>query len=76
VDHIVSSTLNGIGHATAACRKGSPPLSGLLDGLRAGIGSFRRKRTHQRHSAATSAHKSSRILTKPVRNSVATILPG
>lgn len=50
VDHIVSSTLNGIGHATAAVQEGlSAPirhLSGVLDGLRAGIGSFRRKRHH------------------------------
>jgi uncharacterized protein YoxC len=50
VDHIVSSTLNGIGHATAAVQEGlSAPirhLSGMLDGLRAGIGSFRRKRHH------------------------------
>ncbi len=50
VDNIVSSTLNGIGHATAAVQEGiSAPirhLSGMLDGLRAGIGSFRRKRTH------------------------------
>jgi hypothetical protein len=49
-DNIVSSTLNGIGHATAAVQEGiSAPirhLSGMLDGLRAGIGSFRRKRTH------------------------------
>jgi methyl-accepting chemotaxis protein len=50
VDHIVSSTLNGIGHATAAVQEGlSAPIrhiSGVIEGLRAGIGSFRRKRTH------------------------------
>jgi len=44
VDHIVSSTLNGIGHATAAVQEGiSAPirhLTGVLDGLRAGIGSL------------------------------------
>ena len=40
VDNIVSSTLNGIGHATAAVQEGiSAPLrhlSGVLDGLRVG----------------------------------------
>jgi methyl-accepting chemotaxis protein len=50
VDHMVSSTLNGIGHATAAVQEGiAAPirqLSGVLDGLRAGLGSLRRKRTH------------------------------
>lgn len=50
VDNIVSSTLNGIGTATAAVQEGiAAPLrhlSGMLDGLRAGLGSFRRKRTH------------------------------
>jgi methyl-accepting chemotaxis protein len=50
VDHIVSSTLNGIGHATAAVQEGiAAPmrhLSGMLDGLRAGFGSLRRKRPH------------------------------
>jgi methyl-accepting chemotaxis protein len=50
VDNIVSSTLNGIGHATAAVQEGiAAPirqLSSMLDGLRAGLGSFRRKRTH------------------------------
>jgi methyl-accepting chemotaxis protein len=50
VDHIVSSTLNGIGHATAAVQEGiAVPmrhLSGMLDGLRAGFGSLRRKRPH------------------------------
>jgi methyl-accepting chemotaxis protein len=57
VDHIVSSTLNGIGHATAAVQEGlSAPirhLSGVLDGLRAGIGSFRRKRPHSNGTNAT-----------------------
>ncbi len=56
VDHIVSSTLNGIGHATAAVQEGiTAPLrhlSGMLDGLRAGIGSFRRKRTHSNGASA------------------------
>ena len=61
VDHIVSSMLNGI-HATAAVQEGiSAPirhLSGMLDGLRAGIGSFRRKRTHSNGtSAATIVRK-------------------
>jgi methyl-accepting chemotaxis protein len=50
VDHIVSSTLNGIGYATAAVQEGiAAPmrhLSGMLDGLRAGFGSLRRKRPH------------------------------
>src|ERR1700733_4416406 len=50
VDNMVASTLNGIGHATAAVQEGiAAPLrhlSGMLDGLRAGLGSFRRKRTH------------------------------
>jgi methyl-accepting chemotaxis protein len=50
VDHIVSSTLNGIGHATAAVQEGiAAPirhLSGVLEGLRAGIGSLRRRRPH------------------------------
>jgi hypothetical protein len=57
VDHIVSSTLNGIGHATAAVQEGiSAPLrhlSGVLDGLRVGIGSFRRKRPHPNGATAT-----------------------
>jgi predicted PurR-regulated permease PerM len=57
VDNIVSSTLNGIGHATAAVQEGlSAPirhLSGVLDGLRAGIGSFRRKRPHPNGTNAT-----------------------
>lgn len=48
VDNIVSSTLNGIGHATAAVQEGlSAPLrhiTGVIDGLRAGFGSLRRKR--------------------------------
>ena len=56
VDHIVSSTLNGIGNATAAMQEGiSAPirhLSGILDGLRAGIGSFRRKRPHSNGTVA------------------------
>jgi methyl-accepting chemotaxis protein len=50
VDHMVSSTLNGIGHATAAVQEGiAVPirhLNGVLDGLRAGLGSLRRKRPH------------------------------
>jgi methyl-accepting chemotaxis protein len=50
VDHIVSSTLNGIGQATAAVQEGIAipmrHLSGMLDGLRAGFGSLRRKRSH------------------------------
>jgi predicted PurR-regulated permease PerM len=57
VDNMVSSTLNGIGHATAAMQEGlSAPirhLSGVLDGLRAGIGSFRRKRPHPNGANAT-----------------------
>jgi uncharacterized protein YoxC len=57
VDNMVSSTLNGIGHATAAVQEGlSAPirhLSGVLDGLRAGIGSFRRKRPHPNGTNAT-----------------------
>jgi methyl-accepting chemotaxis protein len=62
VDHIVSSTLNGIGHATAAVQEGiSAPirhLSGMIDGLRAGFGSFRRKRPHANGaSAATIVRK-------------------
>jgi len=56
VDDIVSSTLNGIGHATAAVQEGlSAPirhLNGILDGLRAGIGSFRRKRPHSNGTGA------------------------
>ena len=50
VDHIVSSTLNGLGHATAAVQEGiAVPirhLSGVLDGLRAGFSSLRRRRPH------------------------------
>jgi predicted PurR-regulated permease PerM len=57
VDNMVSSTLNGIGHATAAVQEGlSAPirhLSGVLDGLRAGLGSFRRKRPHPNGANAT-----------------------
>jgi hypothetical protein len=57
VDHIVSSTLNGIGHATAAVQEGiAAPirhLSGVLDGLRAGFGSLRRKRPHANGISAT-----------------------
>jgi methyl-accepting chemotaxis protein len=51
VDHIVSSTLDGIGQATAAVQEGiSAPirhLTGVLDGLRAGFDSLRRKRPHR-----------------------------
>jgi methyl-accepting chemotaxis protein len=61
VDHIVSSTLNGIGHATAAVQEGlTAPLrhlSGVLDGLRAGIGSFRRKRPHPNGAATVVVRK-------------------
>jgi methyl-accepting chemotaxis protein len=57
VDNIVSSTLNGIGHATAAVQEGiSAPLrhlSGMLDGLRAGFGSLRRKRPTSNGAKAT-----------------------
>ena len=57
VDHIVSSTLNGIGHATAAVQEGiSAPLrhlTGVLEGLRAGFGSLRRKRPHSNGASAT-----------------------
>jgi ABC-type transporter Mla subunit MlaD len=57
VDNIVSSTLNGIGHATAAVQEGiAAPirhLSGVLDGLRAGFGSLRRKRPHSNGTSAT-----------------------
>ena len=57
VDHIVSSTLSGIGHATAAVQEGiAAPirhLSGVLEGLRAGFGSFRRKRPHSNGTSAT-----------------------
>ena len=56
VDNIVSSTLNGIGQATAAVQEGfAAPirhLSSMLDGLRAGLGSFRRKRTHSNGTPA------------------------
>jgi methyl-accepting chemotaxis protein len=56
VDNIVSSTLNGIGHATAAVQEGiSAPLrhlSGMFDGLRAGFGSLRRKRPHTNGTSA------------------------
>jgi methyl-accepting chemotaxis protein len=61
VDHIVSSTLNGIGHATAAVQEGlTAPLrhlSGVLDGLRVGIGSFRRKRPHPNGAATVVVRK-------------------
>lgn len=62
VDNIVSSTLNGIGHATAAVQEGlSAPLrhiSGVIDGLRAGFGSLRRKRPHPNgHAAAVIVRK-------------------
>lgn len=57
VDHIVSSTLNGIGHATAAVQEGiAAPirhLSGMFDELRAGVGSFLRKRPHSNGAKAT-----------------------
>lgn len=50
VDNMVASTLNGIGHATAAVQEGiAAPLrhlSGVLDGLRASFSSFRRKSSH------------------------------
>jgi methyl-accepting chemotaxis protein len=55
VDHIVSSTLNGIGHATAAVQEGiAAPirhLTGVLEGLRAGLGSLRRRRPHPNGSS-------------------------
>ncbi|MGB9417105.1 MAG: hypothetical protein WCB58_12390 [Acidobacteriaceae bacterium] len=57
VDHIVSSTLNGIGNATAAVQEGiAAPirhLSGVLDGIRASFGSFRRKRSHSNGARPT-----------------------
>jgi methyl-accepting chemotaxis protein len=54
VDHIVSSTLNGIGYATSAVQEGlSVPirhLSGVLEGLRAGVGHlFRKDKDHNHH---------------------------
>ncbi len=61
VDNIVSSTLNGISHATAAVQEGiSAPLrhlSGVLDGLRVGIDSFRRKRPHPNGAKAVIVRK-------------------
>jgi methyl-accepting chemotaxis protein len=55
VDHIVSSTLDGIGHATTAVQEGiAGPirhLSGVLEGLRAGLGSLRRRRPHPNGSS-------------------------
>jgi methyl-accepting chemotaxis protein len=61
VDHIVSSTLNGIGQATAAVQEGiAAPirhLSGVLDGLRAGFGSLRRKRPHPNGASAVVVRK-------------------
>jgi uncharacterized protein YoxC len=61
VDHLVSSTLNGIGHATAAVQEGlTVPLrhiSGIVEGLRAGIGSFRRKRPHPNGAATVIVRK-------------------
>jgi len=55
VDHIFSNTLDGIGHATAAVQEGiAVPmrhLSGVLDGLRAGFGSLRRKGPHPNGSS-------------------------
>jgi methyl-accepting chemotaxis protein len=57
VDHIVSSTLNGIGHATAAVQESiAAPLrhlNGVFEGLRAGFGSLRRKRPHSNGAHAT-----------------------
>jgi len=57
VDNIVSSTLNGISQATAAVQEGiAAPirhLSGVLEGLRAGFGSLRRKRPHSNGTSAT-----------------------
>lgn len=59
VDNIVSTTLNGIGHATAAVQEGiAAPirhLNGVLEGLRAGFGAFRRKRPHSNGASRTSA---------------------
>jgi methyl-accepting chemotaxis protein len=56
VDHMVSSTLNGIGHATAAVQEGiAAPirhLSGVLEGLRVGLGSLRRRRPHSNGASA------------------------
>ncbi|HEY3988393.1 MAG TPA: hypothetical protein VGM02_03775 [Acidobacteriaceae bacterium] len=61
VDHIVASTLNGIGHATAAVQEGiAAPLrhlGGMIDGLRAGLGSFRRKRPHPNGTTAVIVRK-------------------
>lgn len=55
VDHIVSSTLNGIGYATSAVQESiSAPirhLGGVLDGIRTGVNTFfRRDRTHHHHN--------------------------
>ncbi len=59
VDNIVSSTLNGLGHATAAVQEGIAypirHISGVLDGLRAGLGSLRRKERHNTHRAESIA---------------------
>lgn len=56
VDNIVSSTLNGLGHATAAVQEGIAypirQISGVLDDLRAGIGSLRRKERRNTRPAA------------------------
>jgi methyl-accepting chemotaxis protein len=53
VDHMVSSTLNGIGHATSAVQEGiSAPIrhiSGVIEGLRAGVGSLFRKEKNNHH---------------------------
>lgn len=61
VDHIVSSTLNGIGHATAAVQEGlSAPIrhiGGVIEGIRAGIGSLRRKRPHPNGHGAVIVRK-------------------
>ena len=61
VDHIVSSTLNGIGHATAAVQEGlSAPIrhiNGVIEGIRAGFGSLRRKRAQSNGHAAVIVRK-------------------
>jgi methyl-accepting chemotaxis protein len=54
VDHMITSTLSGIGHATSAVQQGiAVPirhLSGVMEGLRAGLGSlFRKDKHHNGH---------------------------
>jgi ABC-type lipoprotein release transport system permease subunit len=70
VDNIVSSTLNGIGHVTEVVGEGlTAPLrhlNGVLEGIRAGLGSFRRRDPSPKPPARPAAAAAAPIPTQTV----------